>query len=315
MASDTILPESDKVLEKQHEGDLEQEKVEALKEKKIIEKTDERLRELVPNDYLYEAMENFLLGDPENQIAQLGDVDSVLRKGDEENSKGQKLMARAQYETSAKIAIYNLDGEAARKILELASQVTDPKDKHAFMQQTILQNLDEVLRVSKRVLQDQEQNHRRRGSEGQDRGRAASKEPSREKLGIFYIREIFSTPFMNQSAGPTSEGFVNVLGYKSILRKFCTLWKNQGHSLVPPRRPWYSAQLPVAPRGSWQGAATELFSTISWASGNRRCPRTSTCFRSNTAWRKWKLSGRKCTRERSTSSARATAVYSRSHTL
>ena len=176
MASVTILPESDKVLEKQHEGDLEQEKVEALKEKKIIEKTDERLRELVPNDYLYDAMENFLLGDPENQIAQLGDVDSVLQKGDEENSKGQKLMARAQYETSAKIAIYNRDGEAARKILELASQVTDPKDKHAFMQQTILQNLDAVLRISGEVLQDQEQNHRRRGSEGQDRGRAASKE-------------------------------------------------------------------------------------------------------------------------------------------
>jgi hypothetical protein len=144
----TILPESDKVFEKQHEGDLEQEKVEALKEKKIIEKTDERLRELVPSDDLYEAMENFLLGDPENQIAQLGDVDSVMQKGDEENSKGQKLMARAQYETSAKIALYNRDEEAARKSLELASQVTDPKDKHNFLQKTILQNLDAVLRIS-----------------------------------------------------------------------------------------------------------------------------------------------------------------------
>jgi hypothetical protein len=145
----TILPESDKVLEKQHEGDLEQEKVEALKEKKIIEKTDERLRELVPDDELYEAMENFLLGDPENQIAQLGDAESVMRNGDEEKSKGQKLMARAQYETSAKIAIYNLDGRTARKSLELATTVTDPMDKHAVMQKTILQNLDEVLQVSK----------------------------------------------------------------------------------------------------------------------------------------------------------------------
>src|SRR5579871_6605025 len=101
----TVLPESDKVLEKQRDGDLEQEKVEALKERKIIEKTDERLRELVSSDELYEPMENFLLGAPENQIAQLGDVDSVMAKGDDEAGKGQKLMARAQYETSAKIAI------------------------------------------------------------------------------------------------------------------------------------------------------------------------------------------------------------------
>src|SRR5579872_2572255 len=139
----TILPESDKILEKQREGDLEQEKVEALKERKIIERTDERLRELVPNDELYDAMENFLLGDPENQIAQLGDAESVMRKGDDEQRKGQKLMARAQYETSAKIAIYNLDAETARTTLELASKVTDPMDRHAGMQKTILQNLDE----------------------------------------------------------------------------------------------------------------------------------------------------------------------------
>jgi hypothetical protein len=145
----TILPESDKVLEKQHEGDLEQEKVEALKERKIIEKTDERLRELVPSDELYEAMENFLLGDPENQIAMLGDVDSILRKGDDERSKGQKLMARAQYETSAKIAIYDLDTQAAKIGLEQASKVTDPQDKHARMQTTMLQNLDEVMLVAK----------------------------------------------------------------------------------------------------------------------------------------------------------------------
>ena len=145
----TVLPESDKVLEKQREGDLEQEKVEALKERKIIEKTDERLRELVPNDDLYEAMENFLLGDPENQIAQLGDVDSVMAKGDDEASKGQKLMARAQYETSAKIAIYDLDPGAAKKSLEQAAKVTDPQDKHARMQSMIQQNLGEVMRVAK----------------------------------------------------------------------------------------------------------------------------------------------------------------------
>jgi hypothetical protein len=145
----TILPESDKVLEKQREGDIEQEKAEALKERKIIEKTDERLRQLVPNDDLYEAMENFLLGDPENQIAQLGDINTILQKGDEERSKGQKLMARAQYETSAKVAIYNLDREAAKNSIELASQVTDPQDKHAVMQRTIIMNLDEVIRVAR----------------------------------------------------------------------------------------------------------------------------------------------------------------------
>ena len=46
----TILPESDKLLEQQREGDLEQEKAEALREKKIIEKSDERPRQLVSSD-------------------------------------------------------------------------------------------------------------------------------------------------------------------------------------------------------------------------------------------------------------------------
>ncbi len=72
-----------------------------------------------------------------------------MRKGDDEASKGQKLMARAQYETSAKIAIFNLDAEAAKNSLEQASKVTDPQDKHARMQSTILQNLDEVVRVAR----------------------------------------------------------------------------------------------------------------------------------------------------------------------
>ena len=63
-----------------NEAELEQGKIEKEKETRIIEKTNERLKELVPNDAIYEAMENFLLGDPESQIPQLGSPDVILGK-------------------------------------------------------------------------------------------------------------------------------------------------------------------------------------------------------------------------------------------
>ncbi len=84
------------------EADLELEKQEREKEAKILEKTNERLKDLVPNDEIYEAMENFLLGDPENQVERLGDPSGILANADEAKGKGEDMIARAQYETLAK---------------------------------------------------------------------------------------------------------------------------------------------------------------------------------------------------------------------
>jgi hypothetical protein len=131
------------------EADLEQEKLEREKEAKILEKTNERLRDIVPNDEIYEAMENFLLGDPENQIELLGNTNEILGKADEAKSKGEDLIARAQYETLAKIAIYKQNRKLAQKSLDLAGSVTNPSDRHTRMQKTILANLDQVIQIAR----------------------------------------------------------------------------------------------------------------------------------------------------------------------
>ena len=49
----------------------------------------------------------------------------------------------------AKIAIYQQDRELAKKSLELASKVTNPSDRHGWMQKTIVDNLDEVMGIAR----------------------------------------------------------------------------------------------------------------------------------------------------------------------
>ena len=136
-------------IDSRNESQLAEGKIEREKETRIIEKTNERLKELVPDDNLYEAMENFLLGDPENQIPQLGVPAEILANGDEESNKGEDLMARAKFETSAKVALYKQEPSMVKKSLELAIKVTNPNDKHARMQTTILDNLNQVIRIAR----------------------------------------------------------------------------------------------------------------------------------------------------------------------
>jgi hypothetical protein len=131
------------------EAELAQQKLENEKETKIIEKTNQRLKDLSPNDQIYEAMENFLLGDPESQLETLGEPSEIIRQGDEAKGKNEDLIARAQYETAAKVAIYNQNPELTKKSLELAGSVTSPTDRHARMQKTILANLDQIIGIAK----------------------------------------------------------------------------------------------------------------------------------------------------------------------
>ena len=139
------------------EAELSEGRLEKEKETKIIEKTNERLRDLAPTDQIYEAMENFLLGDPENQIPLLGEPGEIMEKADEAKEKGEDLIARAQYETTAKVAIYRQDKDLAKTSLEDAEQVTDPADRHAQMQKTILENLDQVVQIAKDYYRTKEE--------------------------------------------------------------------------------------------------------------------------------------------------------------
>jgi hypothetical protein len=147
---------ADSPAEDRTEAQLTEGRLENEKETKIIEKTNERLRTLAPNDEIYEAMENFLLGDPENQIEQLGSENDILGKGDDAKNKGEDIIARAQYETLAKVAIYEQDRDMAKKGLDLANEVTDPADRHARMQKTIENNLDQVINIARDYYQTKE---------------------------------------------------------------------------------------------------------------------------------------------------------------
>lgn len=104
---------------------------------------------LVANDQkMYLAMQNFLLLAPDRQIPQLGEVSSLLARGDTAKASGNNLEARADYETAAKIEIYNQNKESARSCLILAEAVSEEQQHHEF-QETMLADIDEVLRISK----------------------------------------------------------------------------------------------------------------------------------------------------------------------
>jgi hypothetical protein len=98
---------------------------------------------------MYLAIEYYLLGDPKRQIEQLGDIDGILKRGDEAKQNNDSTKARYSYETAAKIELYRGEKESLRKFLILAQEVTSETDKYSKFQQTILDNIDETLRIAK----------------------------------------------------------------------------------------------------------------------------------------------------------------------
>lgn|SRR5487761_43788 len=118
-------------------------------QKDNIDQPSSTLMRLVANDQkMYLAMQNFLLLAPDRQIPQLGEVSSLLARGDTAKASGNNLEARADYETAAKIEIYNQNKESARSCLILAEAVSEEQQHHEF-QETMLADIDEVLRISK----------------------------------------------------------------------------------------------------------------------------------------------------------------------
>ncbi|HXQ91375.1 MAG TPA: hypothetical protein VN739_00105 [Nitrososphaerales archaeon] len=108
------------------------------------------LKDLVPNDEkMYLALQTFLLGDPERQLPMLGNTDALLAKGDQDKANGEKLKARMNYETAAKIEIYKQNKELVEKSLRLSKEVTENVDPRRELLETMLANIDEVLRISK----------------------------------------------------------------------------------------------------------------------------------------------------------------------
>jgi hypothetical protein len=111
--------------------------------------SDARLKELVPNDEMYSAMSNFLLGDPERQILDLN-VDRLNQEGNDAKSAGESVVARTKYETAAKVELYKQDKKSLENFLELAQEVTDKTDEHFKLQRSLLENIDDALEVAQK---------------------------------------------------------------------------------------------------------------------------------------------------------------------
>ena len=108
------------------------------------------LKDLVPNnEKLYEALQTFLLADPKRQLPLLGSTDLLLARGNEERANGDNSKARFDYETAAKIELYNQNKEEFGKFLRLANETSANGERGKDLLETMLAKLDEAMRISK----------------------------------------------------------------------------------------------------------------------------------------------------------------------
>ena len=116
----------------------------------LVQSNSSRLKDIVANNRgLYFAMQNFLIISPERQIPQLGGVSLLVARGDAAKAVGKNLEARVDYETAARIEIFKQNKENARNCLKLADGVSENSSQHHEFHETMLADMDEVLRVSK----------------------------------------------------------------------------------------------------------------------------------------------------------------------
>ncbi|MHB8566803.1 MAG: hypothetical protein ACYC7D_00610 [Nitrososphaerales archaeon] len=104
---------------------------------------------LLPSDReLHDALEHYLLSDPDRQITQLGGVDTLLSAANQAENEGNTSKACTDYEYAAKIEIYQQNKDSAKKCLILAERVTETDGDRAI-HKTLLDNMDEIMRISK----------------------------------------------------------------------------------------------------------------------------------------------------------------------
>jgi hypothetical protein len=125
-------------------------KQETVKMQASVPQSLSPLESLVADDpKMYAALQNFLIVDPERQIPLLDNVTTLLAKGDAAKAEGNNQTARADYEIAAKIEIYKQNKDSATSFLVLAEGVSDKKLQHFGYQETMLADMDKVLRISK----------------------------------------------------------------------------------------------------------------------------------------------------------------------
>jgi hypothetical protein len=137
------------------ESEMAQEPSESKLEREVEseeagQKAGTPLLTLIPNDRdLFEAMEFFLLASPSRQVQQLGDWPSLKKVAEEAKSSGNTLFARINYESAAKIALYEQNKEEFRSLLTLAEEVTTSGERFGEFHRILLDKTDQALQIAR----------------------------------------------------------------------------------------------------------------------------------------------------------------------
>jgi len=107
------------------------------------------LNELCAGDEeLHTALGYFLLHEPERQIPILGAVNDLIAEAEAALAQGNRLKARINFETAAKIAIYEQDEDSAKKLLTRANEISE-SELPLKMHQKLLSELGNVMKIAK----------------------------------------------------------------------------------------------------------------------------------------------------------------------
>ena len=107
-----------------------------------------RLEQLCGGDTdLEDALEHFLLLDPERQIPQLGETNTFIACGNEARAKGEKWEALVNYEIAARIEVPRGNKEKVEKCLILARDVSERGPERARIEK-LLEDLDRVISIA-----------------------------------------------------------------------------------------------------------------------------------------------------------------------
>ena len=108
------------------------------------------LESLVPrDDELFAAMEFILLGSPERQILQGGDLPVLEKAAEEAAGSGNRTRARIEYESAARVALFEQKEDELREMLERAEEFSSKDDSFSRMHQILMKNLDKSMDVGR----------------------------------------------------------------------------------------------------------------------------------------------------------------------
>ena len=98
------------------------------------------------DEKMREAISNFLLLRPEEQIFQLGPTEALIRRADS-TEKSDPIIARVNLETAARIEMYKGDREKVKILLERAQHLG--RTGGEGNRQTLLSDLDKAMSIAR----------------------------------------------------------------------------------------------------------------------------------------------------------------------